>query len=98
MEEILKTSPFEGMPAPKVPKQLIQPFNGDQLRKLLEAAGKSSSSRRDTCLLLLLLDTGMRVGEDEAEELQGWLEWAGEGFNPAHFDLELANRRLRLLH
>ena len=27
LEEILKTSPFEGMPAPKVPKQLIQPFN-----------------------------------------------------------------------
>ncbi len=47
--------------------------------------------------ILKILADPTRIDEDEAEELQGWLEWAGEDFNPAHYDLELANRRLRLL-
>ena len=47
--------------------------------------------------ILRILFDPTTLDEDEAEELQGWLEWAGEDFNPAHYDLELANRRLRLL-
>lgn len=62
-EGVLTRSPFEGMPPPKVPKKPIQPFTGDQLRKLLEAASQTSSPRRDVALVLMLLDTGMRVGE-----------------------------------
>lgn len=62
-EEVLEKSPFEGMPAPKVPKKPIQPFTGDQLRALLEAASQSACPRRDVAMVLLLLDTGMRVSE-----------------------------------
>lgn len=62
-EGVLDSSPFEGMPPPKVPKKLIQPFTGDQLRKLLDAASRTLAPRRDVALVLLLLDTGMRVGE-----------------------------------
>ena len=47
--------------------------------------------------ILAALSDPTSIDEDEAEELQGWLEWVGEGFSPATFDLEFANRRLRLL-
>jgi len=37
------------------------------------------------------------IDEDEEDELEDMLEWAGGDFDPSHFDLEAANRRLKAL-
>ena len=43
---------------PRVPKKIIEPLSDDELRRLLANAGT-----RDQAILLLLLDTGLRVSE-----------------------------------
>jgi site-specific recombinase XerD len=48
---------------PKVPKKLIQPFSLDQLEALLRAAKRAFMPERDTAILYLLIDTGIRAGE-----------------------------------
>lgn len=62
-EGVIDRSPFVGMPPPKVPKKKITPFTQEQIQKLLLAATNTRSPRRDVAILLMLLDTGMRVGE-----------------------------------
>jgi integrase len=49
---------LRGLTRPRVPRKLIEPLSDADLRRLLSAAGD-----RDTAVLLLLLDTGLRVSE-----------------------------------
>jgi site-specific recombinase XerD len=62
-EEII-ASPMAKMHPPKVPEVPVPVLTDDQLRKLLQAAeGKGWEERRDTAVLRLFLDTGMRLSE-----------------------------------
>jgi len=47
-----------GLARPRVPRKLIEPLSDADLRRLLAAAGE-----RDRAIVLLLLDTGLRVSE-----------------------------------
>lgn len=49
---------LRGLARPRVPRKLIEPLSDADLRRLLAAAGE-----RDRAVLLLLLDTGLRVSE-----------------------------------
>jgi site-specific recombinase XerD len=52
------------MRSPHVPEQPVPIVPGDALRRLLDAcAGKDFVSRRDTAIIMLLLDTGARRSE-----------------------------------
>jgi site-specific recombinase XerD len=65
------TSPMERMRPPQVPEQPVEVFTDDELRKLLAVAkGNTFENRRDTALLRLLLDTGMRASELVGLELE----------------------------
>jgi len=60
----IDASPFTRMHAPAVPLEPPPVLREDQLKRLLAAcAGRTFDDRRDTALLRLLYDTGMRRGE-----------------------------------
>ncbi|CAN5714187.1 site-specific tyrosine recombinase XerD [soil metagenome] len=60
----LDRSPMETMSPPTVPEQPVPVLDLETLTKLLKAcAGNTFENRRDTAIVRLLLDTGMRAGE-----------------------------------
>lgn len=59
----LETHPLASLPIPKVPDVLIRSLPQPELRALLEAASGMRDPIRDRALLVLLLDTGLRLGE-----------------------------------
>jgi site-specific recombinase XerD len=60
----LDRSPMEHMSPPAVPEQPVPVLDLDQLSLLLRAcAGNTFENRRDTAIIRLFLDTGMRAGE-----------------------------------
>ncbi len=60
----LDRSPMETMTPPTVPEQPVPVLDLDQLGRLLAvAAGNTFENRRDTAIIRLFLDTGMRAGE-----------------------------------
>jgi site-specific recombinase XerD len=63
-EEELPASPMARMRPPIVPDQPVPVIPDDGLRRLLAAcAGKGFEDRRDTAMIMLLLDTGARRAE-----------------------------------
>jgi site-specific recombinase XerD len=63
-EEELPGSPMAKMRPPIVPDQPVPVIPDDGLRRLLAAcAGKGFEARRDTAMIMLLLDTGARRAE-----------------------------------
>lgn len=62
-EGYLDGSPMEGFAALKVRASQIQPLSESHVTALLEAAKKSSLPKRDTAIVLLLLDSGLRASE-----------------------------------
>lgn len=57
-EELAEAAAIRRLVKPRVPRKLIEPLSDDELRELLALAGT-----RDKAILLLLLDTGLRVSE-----------------------------------
>jgi site-specific recombinase XerD len=65
-EDEIDRSPMERMKAPKVPDSPVPVVSVDDFRKLLKTAeGRDYNARRDTAILMLMFDTGMRRGELE---------------------------------
>jgi site-specific recombinase XerD len=60
----LDRSPMETMSPPSVPEQPVPVLDDDTLLRLLKScAGNTFENRRDTAIVRLFLDTGMRAGE-----------------------------------
>lgn len=63
-EDEIERSPMDKMKAPRVPDKPVPVVEADDFRKMLRAAeGKGYNERRDTAVLLMLYDTGVRLGE-----------------------------------
>jgi site-specific recombinase XerD len=63
-EERLDVSPMKRVPKPKDVQEQIKPLSGEELTALLAAPNrKSFVGLRDTALMALLVDTGLRVSE-----------------------------------
>lgn len=61
---VIDASPMEGMSPPIVPDQPVPVIADDALRKLLAACkGRDFASRRDTAIIMVFLDTGIRLSE-----------------------------------
>jgi site-specific recombinase XerD len=57
-------SPMERMSPPSVPEQPVPIITGDELARLIAVcSGNTFENRRDTAIIRLFLDTGMRAGE-----------------------------------
>ena len=60
----LAASPMDGMRPPQLPEQPVEVVRPDHLVRLLKTCeGRDFTSRRDTAVILLLVDTGMRRAE-----------------------------------
>jgi len=59
----LDISPMESVPKPRASRDQLQVFEKEQFARLLDAARKGREPKRNVAMLLLLMDTGMRVGE-----------------------------------
>lgn len=63
-EEELELSPMARMKPPTIPETTVPVITDSDLAKLLDAAsGKAFEERRDTAILRMLIDTGMRASE-----------------------------------
>jgi len=63
-EEEIADSPMEKMRPPRIPEQPVTVVSADDLKALLGAcSGKGFNERRDTALIRMLIDTGMRRAE-----------------------------------
>jgi len=72
---LIDRSPMDGMSPPIVPEQPVPVIGDDALRRLLAVCkGKDFASRRDTAIIMVFLDTGIRLTEltklryDESDE------------------------------
>jgi len=60
----ITASPMERMKPPNIPEESPDVLSEDDLRKLLKAcAGKTHEELRDTAIIMLFMDTGMRRNE-----------------------------------
>jgi integrase/recombinase XerC len=63
-EDELDVSPMANVRPPKVPELRTEMLTKDQMKALLaDCAGKDFVSRRDTAVILMLADTGVRLSE-----------------------------------
>ena len=82
----IPASPMERMRPPQVPEQPVEIFTDDELARLLAACkGNTFENRRDTALLRMLIDTGMRAAElcglavDDLDDEQAVAHVMGKG-------------------
>jgi integrase/recombinase XerC len=59
----LDRHPLQGPKTPNVPRTLIHSLRDSDVRALLAAAGQGAFGDRDTAVLPVLLDSGMRLSE-----------------------------------
>lgn len=63
-EEIISRNPTDNLSLMKVDIDSVQPLTEDEIRRLLAAPDQSFYAQfRDYCILVLMLDTGMRLNE-----------------------------------
>ena len=67
--EVYAYDPLARLKVPRVQKIHRKPFSQDEARRLVQAASAGPNPIRDRALLLLMLDTGCRVGELCAAEV-----------------------------
>ena len=64
LEEEIEQSPFVKMSPPAVPEQAVPLLTNEEIGRLLQVCkGNDFESRRDTAIIRLLLDSGLRVAE-----------------------------------
>jgi site-specific recombinase XerD len=63
-EEELETNPMARMKPPKVPEQPVPVLSPEEVAAVLKVCeGRGFAERRDTAIVRLFIDTGMRLGE-----------------------------------
>ncbi len=80
-EEYLPDSPTAKIPVPKATQKVINTFTHEQIGKLAEACYRTNGNGyRNLTILLLLLDTGIRVSElvninhEDVNLAEGWIK------------------------
>lgn len=63
-EELIETTPMAGLSPPSIPEQPVAVLDEAQLARLLGCmSSRDFEDRRDTAIVRLFLDTGMRLSE-----------------------------------
>jgi len=89
-ESVLEESPMERMRAPKVPKQIVQPFSRDHIVRMLTVCGDTFIGLRNQAIVKTFLDTGLRLSELAGIQLSdldfdlGTIKVMGKGAKERH--------------
>lgn len=59
----LPANPVRAVPIPRVPEQLVRSLRDHEIARLIQAAAESRQPQRDLALILLMIDTGIRLSE-----------------------------------
>jgi len=63
-ESYIDSNIMDGIPIPKAPIRVINTFTSDQVSRLIEMCNQANGSKyRNLAIILLLLDSGMRISE-----------------------------------
>lgn len=62
-EEILNENPMARIRFPKAPKQIVQPFSLEQIKRMLVVCNRTFAGCRDRAIVLCLFDSGLRLSE-----------------------------------
>ncbi|MBA7673300.1 Tyrosine recombinase XerC [subsurface metagenome] len=62
-EEVIESNSFSKLKIPKPPNKIMTTFSQSQIESLLGVMNGSAESYRDMVIILVLLDTGLRVNE-----------------------------------
>jgi len=84
--DLVQENPFARVPLVKLEQKIIQPFNAQQIRDLLDATNSDPYPKlglRDRAIVLFLLDTGVRASECTSTNLD---------------DVDWERSRVRILH
>jgi len=75
-EDIIGSNPFDRVKIPRSPRKVIPTFSDFQIQHLLSAIDtRTTEGYRDYAIILILLDTGLRVSELSTLKLDNlWLE------------------------
>jgi len=68
-EEMLDKNPLARLKKINAPQRLPAPYSDDEVQRLLQACGGNYNGLRDKTILVVLLDTGLRMGEAAALQL-----------------------------
>ncbi len=84
-EGYVDSSPASRLRPPKTRQVVIESLTPDEIRAMLKATPETRHSDRNYAMLLLLYDTGIRVGElvgmavDDIDFAGGWIKVRGKG-------------------
>lgn len=98
-EGLLDESPLRNVKPPRVPADQVQPLAADQVQALVDVARRTRTPERDVALILLLVDTGLRVSElcgltvGDVDRGSGELSVVGKGNKRRRVYMGLAARR-----
>jgi site-specific recombinase XerD len=62
-EGLLDENPLRNVKSPRVHNDQIEPLSAEQVQALVDAARRTRTQERDVALILLQVDTGLRVSE-----------------------------------
>ncbi len=85
LERLVQNSPAKDLKPPKVIRKVVSTLSDEEIRTILNTFGKSSSDARNQTLFMLLIDTGLRIGElvnlkmEDVHMDEGYLKVMGKG-------------------
>ncbi len=62
-EEMLDRNPLDRVRRPKIPKHIVPRLCSEQVERLVEAVQETLMRERNMAMVLLMVDSGLRVGE-----------------------------------
>jgi integrase/recombinase XerC len=99
-EGLLDETPLKNVKSPRVPTDQVQPFTNQQVQALVDAARRGRMAERDVAMVMVLVDTGLRVSElcglkvSDADKGTGELTVTGKGNKRRQVYMGLATRRV----
>jgi site-specific recombinase XerD len=85
VEELAQNNPAKDLKPPKVTRKVVSTLSDDEIGAILNTFSTSPSDARNRTLFMILLDTGLRIGElinlkmDDVHMDEGYLKVMGKG-------------------